>query len=215
MPAPLWGVADVRLPSLAQGTLIAIVPGQVRRSHWCCTWAEIPADAGLTHASYIFCYARMHTLTHRCSRLRSTGCFRCLRAVSVFLLCATVGIAEYLCSRRTSTRASVCAQTSYCGEYNFTLSAKMHAGHCAILFHIHMLRCEVLGLITLVPHIRRRRETCHQNRPEAKNRRIHCACKHKGRSRVFTASEELLWVHRGPIINVLANSAAGTPTNGH
>jgi len=73
----------------------------------------------------------------------------------VFLLCTTVGVAEYLCSRRTSTRANVCvcvcAQTSYCGECNFTLFAKMHAGHCAILFHIHMLRCEVLGLITSVP----------------------------------------------------------------
>jgi len=46
MPAPLWGVADVGLPSLAQGTLIAIVPGPVRRGHCCCSCAEIPADAG-------------------------------------------------------------------------------------------------------------------------------------------------------------------------
>jgi len=94
----------------------------------------------------------MHTLTHRCSRLRSTGCFRCLRAVSVFLLCATVGIAEYLCSRRTSTRASVCAQTSYCGEYNVTLFAKMHAGHCAIHCHIHTLRLRSAGFDYVSAH---------------------------------------------------------------
>ena len=71
MPAPVWGVADVGLPSLAQGTLIAIVKGAGRRGHCSCSWAEIPADAGLTEAKQKqnFCHAQCPSVRARCGSL--------------------------------------------------------------------------------------------------------------------------------------------------